>query len=379
VSGRPPRILILSAAIGEGHDLPARILAEELRAEAPGAHVAIADGLEAWGWPLERIAHSGSAFHSVWGNRIFDLEYWLLVHFPLTRRLAGRGLQLLGARGLLRVIAAEQPDIVVSTYPGVTEVLGRLRRRGRMPLPVVSAITDLAALRFWAHPGVDLHLVTHPESVEEVRRIAPASDVVPVRGLNSPDFLVPRDLAEARRALDLPREAKVVVVSGGGWGVGDLAGAVEAVLAIDGTLAVALCGRADHVREALSARFGGEPRVRVLGFTDAMSDFLAAADTLVHSTAGLTVLEAHVRGCPTISYGWGRAHIRANNAAFTRFGLAEVAADPAALAATLARVLAAPRPPARSFAHLPSAASMVLARLGSRAGMPARDEVAHGA
>ena len=51
-----------------------------------------------------------------------------------------------------------------------------------------------------------------------------------------------------------------------------------------------------------------------------MSDWLAAGDALVHSTGGLTVLEAHVRGCPTISYGWGRGHIRANNEAFLRFG-----------------------------------------------------------
>ena len=31
-----------------------------------------------------------------------------------------------------------------------------------------------------------------------------------------------------------------------------------------------------------------------------------------------------MRGCPTISYGWGRGHIRVNNAAFRRYGLAEV-------------------------------------------------------
>ena len=56
-----------------------------------------------------------------------------------------------------------------------------------------------------------------------------------------------------------------------------------------------------------------------------MSEWLAAGDALVHSTGGLTVLEAHVRGCPTISYGWGRGHIRVNNEAFRRFGIAEVA------------------------------------------------------
>jgi UDP-N-acetylglucosamine:LPS N-acetylglucosamine transferase len=361
-----PRVLVLSAAIGEGHDLPARVLAEDLRAERPDAEVTIEDGLNAMGWPVNSVIIGGSPFHSAWGNRLFDLEYWLITHFPPTRWLGGWLLYRIGARRLLRLIAAHRPDVVVSTYPGVTEVLGRLRLDGRLGLPAVSAITDLAALRYWSHPGIDLHLITHPESAEEVRRIAgPRTEIAPVRGLSPHEFLAPRDRAEARRALDLPLEPKVVVVSGGGWAVGDLEGAVSTALqaADEEVVVVALCGRNDDVRAGLEAAFAGEPHVRVIGFTEQMNDLLAAADALIHSTAGLTVLEAHVRGCPTISFGWGRAHIRANNKAFRRFGLAEVAADRVALAQALRRALASRRKPDRSFAELPSAASLVLARL----------------
>jgi UDP-N-acetylglucosamine:LPS N-acetylglucosamine transferase len=278
--------------------------------------------------------------------------------------LSSKLVYLIGARRMLRAIAAARPDIIVSTYPGVTELLGQLRRRGRLHIPVVSAITDLAALRYWAHPGVDLHLLTHPESAEEVRRIAPASDIVAVRGLNSPDFLVPRDRDQARRDLEVPDGDRLVVVSGGGWAVGDLEGAVAAALDVPDTLVVALCGRNEDVRARLAADFAGQPRVRVEGFTDRMGDLLAAADALIHSTAGLTVLEAHVRGCPTVSYGWGRAHIRVNNQAFTRFGLAEVATTRPQLAQALRRALARRREPDLSFAQLPSAASLVLDRLG---------------
>src|SRR3954470_10584195 len=128
-------------------------------------------------------------------------------------------------------------------------------------------------------------------------------------------------------------------------------------------MALVLCGRNEQVRRRLDAVYGAEPRVRVMGFTERMGDVLAAGDVLVHSTAGLTVLEAHVRGCATISYGWGRAHIRANNEAFARFGLAEVAADRAELAAALRRAVERRSAPDLSFAELPSAASLVLGRI----------------
>ena len=100
--------------------------------------------------------------------------------------------------------------------------------------------------------------------------------------------------------------------------------------------------------------------MRVEGFTERMCEWLAAADVLVHSTAGLTVLEAQMCGTWAISYGWGVAHIRANNRAYTRFGLADVATTPERAARRAAAAARAPRPVDRSFAALPSAADVVL-------------------
>jgi UDP-N-acetylglucosamine:LPS N-acetylglucosamine transferase len=361
----PPRVLILSASIGEGHDLPARELARGLLDLAPDGEIQVMDGLAAMGPIAEWIAMHAANVDTPWANRLFDINYWLLANFPPTRALTGSISYALGAARLARLVEQQRPHVVVSTYPGVTEALGRLRQRGRLGVPAVSAITDLAALRYWSHPGIDLHLVTHPESVAEVRSIAPDSEVVPVRGLNSPDFTTPRSRTEARRALGLPAEPKIVVVSGGGWAVGDLEGAVDTALGVDETVAIVLCGRNEEVRTRMERRYAGRPRVRVMGFTDRMPDLMAAADALVHSTAGLTVLEALVSGCPTISYGWGRGHIRANNRAFERFGLAEVASDRPGLEAALRRALR--RRPARdtSFAELPTAASLVLGLTGT--------------
>jgi len=367
------RVLLLSAAIGEGHDLPARILAADL--EAAGADARVEDGLRAMGPFLERIGISGSPFQSAWGGRLFDVEYALLTHIGPTRRLAGWLLARIGGRGLLAGVAAARADVVISTYPGVTEVLGRLRAAGRLRIPLVSAITDLAALRYWAHPAVDLHLVTHPESIAEVRAIAGAgTDVVAVRGLNDPAFLIARDRAAARAALALPPDGPLVVVSGGGWGVGDLVRATEVALATGAAHALVLCGRNEALLARIRARLAGDPRVTALGFTDRMPDILAAADCLVHSTAGLTVLEALQRGCPAISYGWGHGHVRVNNRAFAAHRLAAVAATPAALARALRDALQARAAPDLSFAALPRAADVVLERFA-----PGREQhVAHG-
>lgn len=359
---RPPRILILSASIGAGHDLPAEVLAAELRATVPGIAVEVEDALAQVGPLLRAAVGSGSEFESRLGNVTFDLEHRLVMQRDRPRRLLSRGTALLATRPIATFLERRRPDVVVSTWPGATEVLGSMRQAGRLSVPVISAITDLASLWWWAHPGVDVHLVTHPESAAEIREIAgPDAVVEAVRGLNDPRWADPPPAAEARAALGLPADRRVVVVSGGGWGVGDLDGAVEEVLSRESTMAVVLVGTNDAAHQRLVARFAAAgDRVQVWGFTDRLPELFAAGDALIHSTAGLTILEALMSGLPAISYGWGLGHIRLNNEAYARFGLAEVAAGRPELGRALDRALARPRTPDRSFAALPSAAELVV-------------------
>jgi processive 1,2-diacylglycerol beta-glucosyltransferase len=356
------RVLIFSADIGEGHDLPARAIRDGVLARSPGAQVTILDTLAVAG-PLVRAAvRAGAETILAALPPLFDLQYVLIGRWEPTRRLASWLVTTVAGGRLLRAIAASRPDVIVCTYPLANEVLSTFRARGRLATPVVSAITDLAALRYWSHPGCDLHLTIHPESDAEIRAIAgPGSRIAVVRGLTSAAFDAPVDRGDAHRALGLDAAAPVVVVSGGGWGVGDLRGAARAALAAaPGVQVLVLCGRSERAAASLRAEFGTEPRVRVMGFTDRMSDVLAAGDVLVHSTAGLTVLEALVRGMRVISYGWGVGHVRLNNRAYRRFGLTDVAGSRSALLPAIRRALAAPRVADGAYGLRPAAAELIL-------------------
>jgi UDP-glucose 4-epimerase len=357
---KPRQVLIISADIGEGHDLPARAVARELRDEDPDANISIVNGLPAMGPILTKVLRENSAFMFQYIPWLFDFQYRLFMYFAPTRWLSLKLLTLFGRRGLMRLIRAHNPDLIVSTYPGVTAVLGELRRKGRLNVPCYSSITDLAGLQFWAHPGIDRHFITHPESAEEVEEIAGPGSVRWAKPPTAPAFLAARSRGEARRALGLPAQGRVIAISGGGWGVGDLAGATRAALEFEDATVLCLCGRNDKLRAKVSKRFGHEPRLRIMGFTDRMGDVLAAADVLVHSSAGLTVLEAIIRGCPVVSYGFGVGHVRASNAALERFKLAQVAHNYEELAPKIATALESRPAPDASFARRPSTASLIL-------------------
>jgi processive 1,2-diacylglycerol beta-glucosyltransferase len=327
-SGRARRVLILSADVGEGHAAAARALAQQLNAAPEESEVVVIDGLAAMGRVLRQVVQDGYRVQLRFFPWSYTLVYWLLERVAPVRWLTRLQLCLFGSRSLARRIAEHDPDVIVSTYPAVTVVLARLRRTGVVSCPTVATITDLTGLFFWAQPGIDMHLVMYDESMPSVERIAGQGSARLVRPLISAEFLQPRCPLQARLALGLPEEGRLVVVSGGGWGVGDIEGAVRELSQVaDVSSIVCLAGYNEQLRERLSAAFAAEPRVHVYGFTDKMPELLAAADALVHSTGGVTCLEAKATGTPVVSYGLPVGHARLNTRAMAELELLRLAND----------------------------------------------------
>ncbi len=373
-------MLILSADVGEGHAAAARALSEQIEAMTDDVEVTVIDGLAAMGRLLRPVVEDGYRWQLRFMPWTYTVIYWLLEHVAPVRWYARTSLCTFGARPLARAIAQHDPDVVVSTYPAVTVVLARLRRRGVLHCRTVATITDLTGLFFWAQPGIDLHLAMYEDSIDSVRRIAGHDSVELVRPLISAEFLRPRCPRETRRALGLPDHGRMVVVSGGGWGVGDLEGAVAELCGIDEvTSIVCLAGRNEPLRERLAGAFGDEERVHVYGFTDRMPELLAATDALVHSTGGVTCLEAMATGTPVVSYGLPVGHARINTRAMADLDLVRLARDtrelrehveasfaaatvaPATVAGAAAAVAATlPSPSSAATATLPTAVDAVL-------------------
>ena len=155
----------------------------------------------------------------------------------------------------MRLIRAHDPDLIVSTYPGVTAVLGELRRKGRLDVPCYSSITDLAGLQLLG-PSRDRPALHHPSRVDRGGRAdrragqRPLGQAADLAGVPRPRARGPTRAAPSA----CPATGKVIAVSGGGWGVGDLLGATRAALAVPDATVLCLCGRNDKLRAEVVER-----------------------------------------------------------------------------------------------------------------------------
>jgi processive 1,2-diacylglycerol beta-glucosyltransferase len=353
------RVLILSADIGAGHLVAGRALAAEL--ESRGLQVVVVEDLRSsLGTILRLLIHEGSRVLFAHGRRLYDAYYWLLLRCAPFRAISAASLRRCGGRRLTRLIRRHKPDVIVSTYPGVTVVLGQLRRRRRLDVPVLAVITDFAGMFFWAHRGVDQHLLAWAESAAEVERIARSRNSIHVLAPTDPAFHAPVERQVARARCGLPATGRIAVVSGGGWGVGPMHETVRSVIAAGAERVIAVTGENERARASLRERFRGDARVAVLGYTDRMSDLLAAADVLVHATCGVTCLEAALRGCPTVIYGFGVGHVRHNARRMAELGLVSRARNEADLTRIARSIFEAPRVAGGSQRPpLPTAAEVV--------------------
>jgi UDP-N-acetylglucosamine:LPS N-acetylglucosamine transferase len=335
-------------------------LREEILEIAPAAEVTVLRNFRPMGPLLGRYLDWSFRLHFGRLGWTYDLTYLLFTRSGAAQALGERSLYRLAGDRLANAIAAYRPDVVVSTHPVFNPVLAGLRSDGRLAVPAATACCELGGLEFWLQRDLDLHMTIYPEAAEAAREALPGVRAEPIRPLLDASFYEPPQ-PQLVNELIPPGDGPLVLVSGGGWGLGDLAGATEAALGLPGCRVVVVAGQNVTAQQSLRQRYSDEARVQVLGFTPAMSDLLGAADVFVHTTVGLSCLEARLRERLTICYGLFVGHIRDNAAALSRRGYVEIARSPQELRLAIERCAADRQRPRLDWRSLRRGGERVLA------------------
>jgi UDP-N-acetylglucosamine:LPS N-acetylglucosamine transferase len=322
-------ILIVSASMGAGHDGAAKELRRRL--EASGHRVEVIDFLDAVAFhigPLLRWFYQVQLRMAPWS---YELSYKLA---PALRAPAVILDTWLTRRKLKRAIREFRPDAVVSVYPLASLVLGRMRRKKQLRVPVLTYLTDFAVHSLWVHRGIDRHLAVSEISAEAAtsRGGRDARARGPLVSDRFRDASYDRDAV--RTNLGLAPEDRAVLVVAGSWGVGDVVATVEAIGRSGEFHPITVCGRDDDLRAELERSGYGT----VIGWTDQMPALMTAADALVENAGGLTCMEAFAVGLPVITFKPIAGHGKDNAEMMARAGVNCYARDDDELHTMLAEV-----------------------------------------
>lgn len=226
---------------------------------------------------------------------------------PVPDKLIRSGLLIWIRALLLRRLKAEltrfDPDIIIATQVYLSALTTVVRRRGDFKnIPMLGVLTDYGVHEFWVQFGTNDGYCVATQGIADclhARRVPRAR--VHATGIPlMPEFNRPPPQPEARRLLSLDADARVVLVTGGWFGIG-VSEAVKGLMecALDCQVLVTT-GRADSedVRRLRSLRERYPRRLRLIEWSDQMPVLLSAADVVVGKPGGLSVAEALACGRP---------------------------------------------------------------------------------
>lgn len=333
----PGRLLLLTGTMGEGHNGPARALEESARAMWPGCVIDTVDVLDRMGpgaGPSLRGTYVAGVQVTPW---LYELYFTSIHKLGWFTRTSKRVVGTWAALGLTPVIDRFQPDLIVSTHHMASAALATLRRRGELPMPAATWVTDFAPHPMWLYADTDLTFVLSETSARAARQLEPGASVrvaAPPIG----DAFGPGDRRAARAALGWGADEYVLLLSAGSYGFGEIDATVDALLAATGddpARIVVVCGHNARLAERLRARGLPADRLTVRGWIDDMPTYLHAADAMITNAGGSTVLEALICGRAVVMYLPIAAHGRANSALLAEAGLVAYPAGERAFAETI--------------------------------------------
>ncbi len=303
---RLPRVLMLTASYGSGHNRVAATLAEELT--RAGARPQVVDHFRDLVHPeFDRLTRA--LYYAVLRRApvLWGAAYWLGDQLSVSSPLL-MGLNRLGTRKLRRLLAAERPEHIVSVHPTPVAALTELRSGGLPIPPHTTVFTDFVAHTQWIYPFVDRYCVPAEEIAHDLMARGVPRERVTVTGIPvGEEFARPsEERAAARLALGLsPRLPVLLFMDGSAGGFGRLEEAVSTVLRMEEPLqAVVVAGREELLETRLRQLVGGrEARVKVFGYVDNIRQLMSAADFLVTKAGGLTLGEALAAELPVICFG----------------------------------------------------------------------------
>ena len=296
------KVLILSAAVGAGHLRAAEAIEKEFKRQNPAAEVKNIDVLNYTNLLFRRLY--GKAYLDM-VNKMPEVLGWMYdsLDKPWQNERRRLALDRLNTRLLVKFLKQYQPDIAVCTHFLPAEIISWLKAKGKISFPQAIVVTDFDVHAMWLCHHFERYFVALDETGAHLAKLGIPTDKITVSGIPiDPVFAETKDKRAMREKYDLEKEKLTILVSAGGFGVGNIENLLIALSDLQTPAQIlAICGRNEELKERLETlaveKLNNE-RVtfKPFGFTKDMDELMSASDLIVGKPGGLTTSEAMAKG-----------------------------------------------------------------------------------
>lgn len=281
-----PRVLILTASLGEGHNTAARNIAEAITAETSGAaDVLVADPYTRTNPIVNKLVQKGYATAINSYPRAWKVVFELLSKKGVVEGMGPMLKELTGAvRGLVQEF---KPDVIASTYPVFSFLIAKIRKRNpEVTQPFFTVITDSTLINSaWYRCPCHGYVVADELTADALRRDNVSDSQIHILGFPVNSVFeslrpTPEPAADGWRLLFFP-----------GGKIQTAIDSLEHLAEIPGLQVAVVTGRRHNVFRALQE--AGLPKNgELIGWTQEMPRLMTSHHIFVGKAGGATVQEA---------------------------------------------------------------------------------------
>ena len=223
---------------------------------------------------------------------------------------------------LKKLVKQAKPDIIVSTFP--TPALSLLKDK---KIPIVNIITDYHFHKSWLTKDAVRYYVATDETEKELMKLNVEKQRVKKFGIPIAEkFDNKIDIEEWLQDNKLVIDKKTVLLSAGAFGVStDFSKLIGKILLKNNdTQVVVICGKNRELKNELEMNYAEQERVKILGYTENMREWMQTADVLITKAGGVTVSEALASNVPLILFNPVPGQEMENAIYFRKNGMAKI-------------------------------------------------------
>ena len=290
-----PRILLLTAGFGEGHNTAARCIAEALK-EHPGVEISVVDVYLETVPRFTKVLQYGyclaiNKFPFIWSAifSVLDKPGALEKSLPFAGNLRN---------ALKRVVENFRPDVIVSTYPLYAYLLRQLREQGQAAatVPLFTVVTDSTAINSsWYRAGSETFLLADEETADVLRKGGVDPCTLQVLG-----FPVAHRIATLKPCEDIIHGARRVLYLPSSRRTHTLA-VIRELQKLSNIEITIVTGRLQGLHQTIvaSGLIDGVG-THLIGWTDKMPELLCGHHLYIGKAGGAIVHEAMAARCPIL-------------------------------------------------------------------------------
>ena len=293
------KILVLTAAFGEGHNTAAKNIREALEKQGNGQIDAeVYDLYEACYPRISSGLQRGYKFTINKAPQVWQKIYDVLDH---TRIVERNLFTIRNVRKALEVMIAElQPAAIVSTYPVYNYLLDRMYKQSQKPFKQFTMVTDAITINsVWFRCKSHPYMVTDPITADVLKDASVPSDLIRITGFPVSDRFDQPDATSLRPPLvdgTIPKILYLIHTESA-----EALVAARWLLSRDDLEVTIWVGRNAHLRRRIAQLIAESGRpASILGWTTKMPEMLLKHHLVIGKAGGATVQEAIAARCPMI-------------------------------------------------------------------------------